>query len=82
MMLRLLPISILLVAGCAIQPPIEDQDRLASACQLTKCRCVAEKTSMFRVPATDAVNWRTTGAAYCDPGFHLERVVEEKRPGY
>jgi hypothetical protein len=78
-----LPIAlVLLVTACSTEPPTEDQSRLASACQLTKCRCVAEQTSVFRVAATDTVKWQRDGAAFCDPGFHLERVVEERRPGY
>jgi hypothetical protein len=77
----LLPLLVLL-AGCVPKPPIEDQAQLSSACEVRKCRCAGERASIFSDAPIAAVRWRTTGAAYCDSGFHLERVVEEKRPGY
>jgi hypothetical protein len=82
---RAFPLLVLpfLLGSCISQAPPEDQARLASACELTKCRCVGERTSVFRNNAPTApVRWRSGGGASCDAGLHLERVSEEKRPGY
>jgi hypothetical protein len=73
---------LLLLAGCATRPAIEDQTRLASACQVTKCRCAGERTSIFREAPTAPLKWRRDGSAYCEEGLHLERVTDEQRTGY
>jgi hypothetical protein len=72
----------LVVAGCIPKPVIEDQARLSSACQVTKCQCMGEKTSVFTTPKPGTIRWRLDGSAYCEEGFHLERVTDEKKPGY
>ena len=78
---HLLPLlSLLPLAGCMSKPVVEDQTRLASACQVTKCQCVGEKTSMFRTPPTADLKWKRTGDAYCEEGFHLERADPDAKP--
>jgi hypothetical protein len=72
-----------LIAGCATKPAIEDQGRLASACQLMKCTCQQPEQSIFRKPETRPVQWRSNGAAYCPEGFVLQRPDPDAKPsGY
>jgi hypothetical protein len=78
---HLIPLlSLLLLAGCMSKPVVEDQTRLASACQVTKCRCVGETASMFHNPSTADVRWKRGGDAYCEEGFHLERYDPDAKP--
>jgi hypothetical protein len=78
---RLLPLlPLLLLAGCLSKPVVEDQTRLASACQVAKCRCAGDRTSTFRTAPSAEVKWKRDGDAYCEAGFHLERVDPDAKP--
>ena len=66
------------VAACLPRRTIEDQSRLALACEMMKCRCVALERSPFRKVETRPVQWRPDGSASCPEGFYLERPEDSQ----
>ena len=68
----------LALAACSSAPdePVAEkrteQERLANACQLRKCRCVEPGASPFSSAQHHPVQWRENGSAYCAAGQRLE----------
>jgi hypothetical protein len=77
-----LPILALLLAGCGVfgDAP-EDQARLALACEVAHCHCIAPRGGIFDSSTTEqAVAWRADGSAYCPTGFLLSRLAPGAAP--
>jgi hypothetical protein len=78
MVMRLLVWLSLLGSIAACAPTTESQERLAYACEVKKCRCVAQSKTMFSKARYADVLWRENGTAYCAEGQYLEFAEEPK----
>lgn len=59
-----------LLAGCSAAAERE-AERLALACQVSKCDCISNTLTFFD---EEAVRWDKDGKAYCPEGYHLRRL--------
>lgn len=60
------------LAACASKTSeLEGTPRMAEACQLRSCACVASGIAIFSARERTEVLWRRNGEAYCPDGFDL-----------
>jgi len=78
--LALAALAPIALAACAQTP--QSTESMALACQTTECICVEETQSIFESGGKAPVQWKQNGDAFCQDGYVLQRVTEEKQGGY
>jgi len=65
----------LVLAGCSwVNPPIENQARLALACETVRCECrLPQSRFVFSKAPPEPIVWRSDGSASCREGYLLSR---------
>lgn len=64
--------SLVFLAACASSTSgLEGTPRMAEACQLRACSCVASGITIFGARERTEVLWRRNGEAFCPEDFEL-----------